>query len=202
MFGKGQAYLIGASGAGAEYRMGLQVFLEQKENRLVDRWFSAVVDAYPTDTARFLKREKDPFANPVGNITLKSLSSLFKAIVDGAGREVLVPVLDPILRIRAIQDFSPSQATGFILLLKKIIAEDLKQILPDEAVADEAADLNDRIDELLLMAFDIYFKCREKIYELKANEVRNRTFMAFERAGLVRDDPEAGECIEERHRLK
>lgn len=182
--------------------MGLQAFLEQKENRLVDRWFSAVVDAYPTDTARFLKREKDPFANPVGNITLKSLSSLFKAIVDGAGREVLVPVLDPILRIRAIQDFSPSQATGFILLLKKIIAEDLKQILPDEAVADEAADLNDRIDELLLMAFDIYFKCREKIYELKANEVRNRTFMAFERAGLVRDDPEAGECIEERHRLK
>jgi hypothetical protein len=31
--------------------------------------------------------------------------------------------------------------------------------------------------------------CREKIYELKANETRNRTFKAFERAGLIKKDP-------------
>jgi hypothetical protein len=31
--------------------------------------------------------------------------------------------------------------------------------------------------------------CREKIYELKANEARDRTFRAFERAGLISKDP-------------
>jgi hypothetical protein len=33
-------------------------------------------------------------------------------------------------------------------------------------------------------------QCREKIYELKANEMKNRTFRAFERAGLVSEMPE------------
>jgi hypothetical protein len=32
-------------------------------------------------------------------------------------------------------------------------------------------------------------QCREKIYELKANEMKNRTFRAFERAGLVSEIP-------------
>ena len=35
-----------------------------------------VVDTYPADTSRFLKRQKDPFANPVGNTTLESLEAV------------------------------------------------------------------------------------------------------------------------------
>jgi hypothetical protein len=36
-----------------------------------------------------------------------------------------------------------------------------------------------------MMAFDLYMQCREKIYQLSANEMKNRTLRAFERAGLV-----------------
>jgi len=36
--------------------------------------------------------------------------------------------------------------------------------------------------------FDIYMMCREKIYELKANEVRNRTYRAFKRANLITEN--------------
>jgi len=104
--------------------------------------------------------------------------------------------LDPIIRIRTVQDFSPSQATRFILLLKKIIRDDLKQNQKIKAFANEISLLEDRIDELLLLSFDIYVKCREKIYELKANEVKNRTFRAFERAGLIREEPEASNNVE------
>jgi hypothetical protein len=32
--------------------------------------------------------------------------------------------------------------------------------------------------------------CREKIYEIKGNEEKNRTFKAFERAGLIAEIPE------------
>jgi len=44
-----------------------------------------------------------------------------------------------------------------------------------------------KIDQLCLLAFDLYMDCKEKIYELSANETRNRTFRAFERAGLITD---------------
>ncbi|MBW2228632.1 MAG: hypothetical protein JRG99_15335, partial [Deltaproteobacteria bacterium] len=46
-----------------------------------------------------------------------------------------------------------------------------------------------KIDRLSLIAFNLYVQCREKIYELKANEMKNRTFRAFERAGLVSEIP-------------
>ena len=42
-----------------------------------------------------------------------------------------------------------------------------------------------KIDRLLLLAFDIYMECREKIYDLKANEEKNKVFKAFKRAGLI-----------------
>jgi hypothetical protein len=40
-----------------------------------------------------------------------------------------------------------------------------------------------------MMAFNIYVECKEKIYDLKANEMRNTTYKAFKRAGLVREMP-------------
>jgi hypothetical protein len=32
-------------------------------------------------------------------------------------------------------------------------------------------------------------ECREKIYELKANEEKDKIYKAFKRAGLVKDEP-------------
>ncbi len=181
---------------GIGIRMGLKTVLNQRKNHLVQKWFNAVIDAYPADAVKFLKGQKDPFGNPVGNITSKALECLFDALFDDMKPEVLVSVLYPIVRIRAVQNFSPSQATRFILYLKKIVRDDLKENRKIEAFAKEISLLDDRIDELLLLAFDTYVKCREKIYELKANEMKNRTFSAFERAGLIREEPEAGENID------
>jgi hypothetical protein len=48
----------------------------------------------------------------------------------------------------------------------------------------------------LLIAFDIFLSCREKIYHLKATEEQSKIYRAFARAGLVREDsqdqPDAG----------
>ena len=93
--------------------------------------------------------------------------------------------LDPIIRIRAVQNFTASQATGFILSLKKILRENLSKELRDSSLAAEFIAIEVKIDQLCLMAFDIYMQCREKIFQISANETRNRTFRAFERAGLI-----------------
>ena len=74
--------------------------------------------------------------------------------------------------------------------LKNIIRDNLKKELADSRTADEMLQFESKIDSLVLAAFDIYMECREKIFQLQANETKARTFSAFKRAGLVGDIPE------------
>ncbi|WP_372678391.1 RsbRD N-terminal domain-containing protein [Desulfosarcina sp.] len=157
--------------------------LAAKKQEILESWFQATVDSYPAETARFIKSQKDPFANPVGQATYRSLEALVEALTAGHGREVMTTALDPILRIRAVQTFTPSMATSFVFSLKQII----RQHLPGDG-RDADVDMNalDRqIDEMAMAAFDIYVACREKIYELKATESRKQFFGSLKRAGLI-----------------
>jgi len=49
----------------------------------------------------------------------------------------------------------------------------------------ELKEIELRIDSLALLAFDLFMACREKIYELKANEARNMTYRLLQKAKLV-----------------
>ncbi len=93
--------------------------------------------------------------------------------------------LDPIIRIRAVQDFTASQATAFVLKLKQILRQCLSDELQDASQLKELLAFESKIDQLSLVAFDVYMECRQKIYEIMANETRNQTFRAFKRAGLI-----------------
>lgn len=162
--------------------------LAEKKQDILKSWFQATVDSYPDETARFLKSQKDPFANPVGQTTYQSIDLLVDALTTGAGREVMSAALDPILRIRAVQTFTPSRATGFVFALKQIIRQHLPGDGRDAGV--DMDDLDRQIDEMAMAAFDIYVACREKIFELKATESRKQFFGSLKRAGLI-DETEA-----------
>jgi hypothetical protein len=79
--------------------------------------------------------------------------------------------LDRIIRIRAIEEFLPSQAIGFTLLLKKAVREMLFNESTDRADFKELSEFESRIDKLALLAFDIYIACREKIFNIRINEL-------------------------------
>lgn len=167
--------------------MGLIAQVALQKEAIVKKWFSRVTESYPAETARFLSSQKDPFANPVGQTTHQSLScliDLLAAKTEKQDTQAMRSALDPVLRIRAIQAFSPAQATGFVFELKTII----RQLVPDrEQTLAEWLELERRIDQMALLAFDAYMQCREKIYELKANEMKDRTYKAFARAGLIKE---------------
>ena len=153
--------------------------LAGKKKEILKHWFQTTVDSYPADTARFLKNQQDPFANPVGQTTYRSLEALVDALIAGAGREAMMEALDPVIRIRAVQSFTPSKATAFVFSLKQII----RDCLPGES--GDMVPLDRRIDEMAMVAFDLFMGCREKIYELKATESRNQFFGSLKRAGLI-----------------
>ena len=165
--------------------------LAHKKSAIVKVWFEKVVNTYPIDTAQFLKNQKDPFSNPVGQNSLQSLQDIFDLALGGFDPKAARALIDPIIRIRAIQDFTPSQAVGFMFDLKTIIRETVPVDTTESQNLKALHALDGRIDQLGLLAFDIYMQCREKILDLKANEMRARTYAAFSRAGLIKEPDES-----------
>ena len=164
--------------------------IEQKKAAIAKNWFDLTAQTYAPDTAEFLKSKSDPFANPVGGIMLSSLKVLLDQLIYDMDPKVINSHLDPIIRIRAAQNFTPSQAIAFIPSLKQALRANLAKEVRDIRNSEELFAFDTRIDQLSLMAFDIYMQCREKIFQLSANETRNRTFRAFERAGLISETTE------------
>ena len=168
-------------------RKGLEKILAENQAAITKKWFTLAAQTYAVDTAKFLQSKSDPFANPVGSTMMTGLNGIFDQLIHSMDHAILHSHLDSIVRIRAVQDFTPAQATAFILTLKKVLREYLTKELQDSRLAAEFIELESKIDQICLMAFDIYMQCREKVYQISANETRNRTFRAFERAGLIKD---------------
>jgi hypothetical protein len=170
---------------------GLVSIIAKKRAAIVSKWFDFAVLAYPPDTAKFLQGQQDRFTNPVGSHTLKGIEALFDLLMGAADDQEAKQALDPIMRIRAVQGMAPSQAVAFVFALKQILRELFAREAGDASFAGQLSGLEARIERFGLLAFDVYMACREQVFELKANETRNRTFKAFERAGLV--DKKAGQ---------
>lgn len=163
--------------------------LLEKKSALLERWFDIVLETYPPDSSSFLKNKKRQFANPVGYTISRGLEHLLDELLrEGEmDAEKISSFLESIIRIRAIQELTPSQALAFVFRLKKLLKEEMGSA--GTARSEEIEALESRIDAIALISFDLYMKCREKIYELKANEVRNMTFRLLQKAKLVCEIP-------------
>lgn len=167
--------------------MKLKELIYKKREDILKKWFDLIIETYPPETALFLKNKKDRFSNPVGSIIFDGTKNIFDEIFQGINPEKVPIFLDNIIRVRAVQEFSPSQALSFIFLLKDVIREELKRELRHNGIAEELLQLETQIDNLAKLSFDIYMKCREKIYEIKAMELNNQTYTLLKRAKLIID---------------
>lgn len=167
--------------------MNLKGLLSEKKAAIVKKWFDLIIDNYPADASDFLKRQKNRFSNPVGHTISQGIDGLFDEILHGIDSEKLFPFLNDIIKIKAVQDFSPSKAISFVFLLKQAIREEMGSEIKKKQMSDELRLFEEQIDELALLSFDIYMKCRERIYEIKADEARRMMFRLLQRANLICD---------------
>jgi hypothetical protein len=154
--------------------MNLLSLLAERKASLTDRWLQRLFESYPPVTAIFLKKEKDRFDNPVGSQTAEGLRRIVDALVQEMDRDQVLAALDEVIRIRALQNFSPSQALAFIFLLKNVIREELAAELKDGQFSQELQEVESRIDGMALLSFEVYTQRREKLYEIRVTEVKNR----------------------------
>ncbi|MFH1596059.1 MAG: RsbRD N-terminal domain-containing protein [Pseudomonadota bacterium] len=164
--------------------MKLTDLLTRKKSRIVDGWLRVIYESYAAETAIFLKKDKDRFDNPVGASISQGIKGLYDALLVEMDTDRVMAYLDEIIKIRAIQNFSPSQALAFIFLLKNVIREELAKELRAEDLSGELLELESRIDGLALLGFDVYTKRREKLHEVRVNEIKNRVSGLLRRTGL------------------
>jgi len=122
---------------------------------------------------------------------------VFDELLRGSDPEKFFPILHDIIKIRAVQDFTPSQAVSFLLLLKQVIREEAGREIQAKNLLEELVAFEAQIDQLMLLSFDIFVKCREKIYELKTDDVRRMTFRLLKKANLICEIQEEGSSPEE-----
>ena len=174
--------------------MSFQELLTKHKSAILEDWIQTVLDTYPPETARFLRQNKDAFGNPVGATIKAETEHIFDELLAGEpqGQE-LNKFLDRIIRIRAVQDFTPDQALGFIFELKHAVRNRLGKDVEKQGLGDDLLRYESMVDKLMLLGFDIYMSCREQIYDLKAKEMKNLYAKVLERSGVFAVIPEQEE---------
>jgi len=152
--------------------------LQIKREAIAQRWLYAVYDMYAPETAKFLKKKKNPFDNPVGQRMVLGTQGVCEQLcADAMDAEAVCGHLVEMIKIRAVQDMSPSQAMSFVFMLKDAVRQELGQ----DADPGLLPEIDNRVDQVALFAFDIYVKCREQMYQLRMNEMKRNVKTIIDR---------------------
>jgi len=151
--------------------MNFQEALAEKKTHIVQQWIEAVMSTYSADGASFFLKQKDRFANPLGFAAKTGLTAVYEQLAGERPCHSIPPELRQFVKLRSVQNFSPSAALGFVYLLKAIVVENLgaKNVagMGGEWIAFEA-----KIDALALSLFDLYTEDRELLSRVKIDEYK------------------------------
>lgn len=153
--------------------MTLRDLLAERQAAVCERWLDAILAGYGEVTATRWRREKDPFANPVGHALTAGLPPLLETITRaGEPAADAVAALEAIVRIRSVQELTPARAVGFVSLLRDAVRQELSAELAGGAHAAALAEVDAGIERLLLLAFDAYVRVREQVFRLRQDELK------------------------------
>lgn len=174
--------------------------LEKNIASLAAKWADMADAVYPFASAGFLRTQKDPFANPVGQRSREVSEILFRAVAglphDGTA---LKNALEEFVRVRAMQDVEAETSLAVMFACKGIIRAYLKEhtVPVTEEIRAELEAMDERCDTVALLAFGIYARSREAFYNARLADYRRRNSQVMrlaKRHGLVvADDTDTGE---------
>jgi hypothetical protein len=149
--------------------------LKNQREKIVDQWVNYTLSTY--ESSSFFKKETDKFANPVGGNTREALSALFDLLAKNADPQEFVVPLEQIMRIRAIQEFAASVAVAPIHAVKHITREILAKDKEMRPLVAELYDFEFAVDLAVLAAFDLYMQCRERLYQVRIQEIKTGNYI-------------------------
>jgi hypothetical protein len=153
----------------------LRELLQPRAKAIARRWCEDGLTSYSPEALSALGSQQDRFANPLGHDLRVGTRVILDGILNGTDREAIRGALDNILRARAVQQMDASDALRFIFRLRDHIRAEVGDSLESQELRHEVDELERRIDEVVLMAFDVFTSCRERVHELRIAEVKRNT---------------------------
>ncbi len=153
--------------------MGIIEYLKMNESAVVEQWEKYIIDNYPKDSSKFLIGNKNQFDNPIGYTIRTEIPVIFKAILNNEFDDNFVNSLENFIRIRAIQNYSVEEANSFLKYVKVLIENYVKTNFNSE-IFDEYLELNGRLEKVLHKSFESYLKMKQKLMEIKLDEVKRK----------------------------
>jgi hypothetical protein len=155
--------------------MNVSEALKNNKDKIFLLWTERTLDSYISSD--FFKRSLDQFANPVGANIRAGLTRLFSLIVSGAEPDELAEPLDQIIRIRAVQEFTPSQAVAPILDLKGVVRQVFSAEKEYRHLLSELTAFDCDVDRAALKAFDLYMECRDRLHKARIRELKSGSYI-------------------------
>jgi len=159
----------------------LNTLLAQNQQQILEKWLNLRLAIFSKQKQSLIMTQMDQFQNPIRHQLHEGLKVILENF-DKKG-EKFKEALEQICRILAIQDFPPSKAMALFYELKGIV----RKLAKKTGVGFNAKDwveFNSTIESMTLETFDCYSAQREKIYQLKVDESKNKAFMLLKKAGI------------------
>jgi len=159
----------------------LNTLLAQNQQQILEKWLNLRLAIFSKQKQSLIMTQMDQFQNPIRHQLHEGLKVILENF-DKKG-EKFIEALEQICRILAIQDFPPSKAMALFYELKGIV----RKLAKKTGVGFKAKDwveFNSTIESMTLETFDCYSAQREKIYQLKVDESKNKAFMLLKKAGI------------------
>lgn len=168
--------------------MGLIESISARSEELAQKWADLILGTYPEQTQVVWRKNREQFSNPVGHAILQSTSELIPQLVAWNDAEAVAASLEQIVKIRAVQDFTPGQALSFVFLFKKLLRSEFSEELSRNGQLSDLLRFETRVDNLAIMAFDLYVAARDQIARMRVEEVKRAHVNIVRRANLMKAD--------------
>ncbi len=114
----------------------------------------------------------DPFCDPVRSTYYNCAPRLIEWVVNDGNIKEVKENLMSIIRIRSVQNYTPSETISFVLALRWIFRDTIYTSLEEGDREGLFLLFESRIERLLLMALDCYVQCHDKIGQIRINETK------------------------------
>lgn len=169
--------------------MKLAQLLSQRKEAILERWFDLIVRTYPGLSAVFLKKNHR-WGNPVGTNINGAIELIYEELLLPEASDNLAPLLNTVVRIRTVQDYMPSEAVAILLFIKHVVREQLKkEIDSGEVPVSELLEFENRVDTMMLIAFDIYTQCRNTVMQNKLDDFKRNFTTILRKKDIIVDYP-------------
>jgi len=154
--------------------MALVDFLIEKKPKVFEEWKKLSLLPFQ-DSSTFFKNTGQ-FSNPIAWTTEKELNSIYDSLTGALEEKATDRALDGIIRLRAVQDASPSDSVKFLYHFKSVLKNQFKdfdklKLKNGETISlKEFSEMDAAIDRLIYRAFDLYMACREQLFNIKLDQ--------------------------------